>query len=88
MGLIKSHWKREFGMYTSIFIINFKFKKTGVADLSKQPEFIQLSGPSSFFKAEAIGDIKFNVKLHFVCKGSFKPDVCNIHSKEQSLFLA
>lgn len=31
---------------------------------------------------------KFNVKLHFVCKGSFKPDVRNIHSKEQSLFLA
>ena len=31
---------------------------------------------------------KSNVKLHFVCKGSFKPDVCNIHSKEQSLFFA
>ena len=63
-------------------------EETEVVDLLKQPEFIQLSGPSSFFKAEAIGDIKFNVKLHFVCKGSFKPDVCNIHSKEQSLFLA
>ena len=29
----------------------------------KQPEFIQLSGPSSFFKAEAIENIKFNDKL-------------------------
>ena len=32
--------------------LNFKFKKTEVVDLLKQPEFIQLSGPSSFFKAE------------------------------------
>ena len=29
----------------------------------KQPDFIQLSAPSSFFKAEAIKNIKFNVKL-------------------------
>lgn len=52
-----------FGSQKGNHPLNFKFKKTGVADLSKQPEFIQLSGPSSFFKAEAIGDIKFNVKL-------------------------
>ena len=31
--------------------------------LVKQPDFIQLSAPSSFFKAEAIENIKFNVNL-------------------------
>ena len=44
-----------FGSQKGNHPLNFKFKKTGVSDLSKQPEFIQLSGPSSF--------IKFNVKL-------------------------
>ena len=43
--------------------LNFKFKRTRVVDLIKQPDFIQLSAPSSFFKAEAIKNIKFNVKL-------------------------
>lgn len=43
--------------------LNFKFKKTCVVDLLKQPEFIQLSAPSSFFKASAIKNIKFNTKL-------------------------
>lgn len=52
-----------FGSQKGNHPLNFKFKKTEVVDLLKQPEFIQLSGPSSFFKAEAIENIKFNDKL-------------------------
>ncbi len=43
--------------------LNFKFKKSGVVDLLEYPDFIQLSAPSSFFKAEAIKNMEFNVKL-------------------------
>lgn len=52
-----------FGSQKGIHPLNFKFKETDVVDLVEQPDFIQLSAPASFFKAEAIENIKFNVNL-------------------------
>ena len=39
-----------FGVKKGPHNLNYKFKKTQVVDLRQHPEFIQLSGPSSFFR--------------------------------------
>ncbi|MCC7554094.1 MAG: bifunctional glycosyltransferase family 2 protein/CDP-glycerol:glycerophosphate glycerophosphotransferase [Methanobacteriaceae archaeon] len=44
--------------------LNYKFKKTKVIDLVKEPSFIQLSAPSAFFKFTAINDIQFDETLY------------------------
>ena len=52
-----------FGAKKGAHPLNFKFKKSRVIDLLKEPKNIQLSAPSSFIKAEAIGDLRFDENL-------------------------
>ena len=52
-----------FGVKKGPHNLNFKFDKTQVVDLEEHPEFIQLSGPSSFFRYEKLKDYSFNELL-------------------------
>ncbi len=52
-----------FGVRKGPHNLNYKFKKTQVVDLRQHPEFIQLSGPSSFFRFSKLKDYRFNEKL-------------------------
>ena len=52
-----------FGVKKGPHNLNYKFKKTQVVDLRQHPEFIQLSGPSSFFRFSKLKNYSFNEKL-------------------------
>lgn len=52
-----------FGVKKGPHNLNFKFKETQVIDLEEHPEYIQLSGPSSFFRFENLKKYKFNEYL-------------------------
>jgi len=52
-----------FGKKNGEHILNFKYEKNRVIDLVENPEYIQLSSSSCFFKREAVGGLKFNEKL-------------------------
>ena len=52
-----------FGSKNGEHILNNKFEKTRVVDLLKEPENIQLSGPSSFFRYSKIKNYEFNENL-------------------------
>ena len=52
-----------FGSKNGEHILNDKFEKTRVVDLLKEPENIQLSGPSSFFRYSKIKNYEFNENL-------------------------
>ena len=43
--------------------LNYKYEKTQVVNLEEHPEYIQLSGPSSFFRFSALKNYKFNENL-------------------------
>lgn len=45
-------------------ILNFKYEKNQVVDLTKNPNYIQLSASSSFFKREKIKDLEFDPRLY------------------------
>lgn len=44
-------------------ILNYKFKSSSIIDLLKEPTYIQLSAPSSFFKIEALKNMEFDERL-------------------------
>ena len=44
-------------------ILNYKYEKTRLIDLNKEPEYIQLSASSSFIKKKAIQNHEFDPKL-------------------------
>ena len=50
---------REYGDH----ILNYKYEKTRLIDLNRNPDYIQLSASSSFFKKESIKNNKFNTEL-------------------------
>ncbi|WP_407379363.1 CDP-glycerol glycerophosphotransferase family protein [Methanobrevibacter sp.] len=52
-----------FGEKTGEHPLNFKYEEEKVVNLLKNPEYVQLSASSCFFKREAIGDLKFNPDL-------------------------
>lgn len=52
-----------FGVKKGPHNLNFKFKETQVIDLEEHPEYIQLSGPSSFFRYEKLKNYRFNEHL-------------------------
>lgn len=52
-----------FGVKKGPHKLNYKFKKTQVIDLAKNPDHFQLSGPSSFFRAEKLKNYQFNEGL-------------------------
>lgn len=52
-----------FGMKRGPHNLNFKFEKNHIVNLLKHPNYIQLSGPSSFFRAEKLKDYHFNNNL-------------------------
>lgn len=52
-----------FGVKRGPHNLNYKFKKDQVINLEAHPAFIQLSGPSSFFRAEKIRKYEFNTNL-------------------------
>ena len=52
-----------FGAKEGEHILNYKYEKTRVVDLDKNPTFIQLSASSSFFKRDKIKNLKFDPKL-------------------------
>ena len=43
--------------------LNYKYEKTQVVNLEEHPEYIQLSGPSSFFRFSALKNYKFDENL-------------------------
>lgn len=52
-----------FGETEGEHILNFKYTKNRVVDLFENPDHIQLSASSCFFKKEAIGDLRFDENL-------------------------
>ena len=52
-----------FGVRKGPHKLNYKFEKTQVVDLNEHPDFIQLSGPSSFFRFDVLKDYRFNEQL-------------------------
>lgn len=52
-----------FGVKKGPHILNYKFKKTQIIDLNQNPNYFQLSAPSSFFRFEAIKNHRFNENL-------------------------
>lgn len=52
-----------FGIKNRPHNLNFKFSKTQVINLDEHPEYIQLSGPSSFFRFERLKHYRFNENL-------------------------
>ena len=52
-----------FGVRKGPHNLNYKFKKTQVIDLNENPDHIQLSGPSSFFRFDKLKDYRFNENL-------------------------
>lgn len=44
-------------------ILNYKYNKTRLVDLTRDPNYIQLSASSAFFKKDAIKNEKFNTEL-------------------------
>ena len=52
-----------FGEKKGEHILNFKYDSNKVVDLLETPDHIQMSSASSFFKREAIGDLKFDSNL-------------------------
>lgn len=52
-----------FGSRRGPHILNYKYSKTQVVDLFEKPEFIQLSGASSFFRFSKLKNYRFNDKL-------------------------
>ena len=52
-----------FGVKRGPHNLNYKFKKDQVIDLTIHPAYIQLSGPSSFIRAEKIKKYEFNNSL-------------------------
>ena len=52
-----------FGIKKGPHNLNYKFKKTQVIDLVDNPNYIQLSGPSSFFRFAKLKNYKFNENL-------------------------
>ena len=52
-----------FGVKTGPHTLNYKFSKTQVVNLHQNPDYIQLSGPSSFFRFSKLKFYHFNTKL-------------------------
>ncbi|WP_407391599.1 CDP-glycerol:glycerophosphate glycerophosphotransferase [Methanobrevibacter sp.] len=52
-----------FGVKIGNHPLNYKFEKTQVINIHKNPSFIQLSGPSSFFRFSELKFYKFNENL-------------------------
>ncbi len=52
-----------FGVKRGPHNLNYKFKKDKVIDLNENPSYIQLSGPSSFIRADKIKKYEFNTNL-------------------------
>lgn len=52
-----------FGVKNGPHKLNYKFKKTQIIDLNKNPDHFQLSGPSSFFRFEKLKEYHFNELL-------------------------
>lgn len=52
-----------FGEKTGEHPLNFKYENEEIVDLIKNPEYIQLSAASCFFKRECLKDMKFNPYL-------------------------
>ncbi|MBR0270880.1 MAG: CDP-glycerol glycerophosphotransferase family protein [Methanobrevibacter sp.] len=52
-----------FGEKTGPHPLNFKYEKEKVVDLFENPDHIQLSASSCFFRRDVIGDLKFNRDL-------------------------
>ena len=52
-----------FGVKKGPHNLNYKFKKTQVIDLNEHPDYIQLSGPSSFFRFCKLKNYEFDETL-------------------------
>ncbi|MBQ2831597.1 CDP-glycerol:glycerophosphate glycerophosphotransferase [Methanobrevibacter sp.] len=52
-----------FGVKRGPHNLNFKFEKDQVINLAENPQYIQLSGPSSFIRAKRLKDYSFNDNL-------------------------
>lgn len=52
-----------FGRYSHNHMLHYKFEKTRLIDLNKEPNNPHLHVSSSFIKREALGDIRFDTRL-------------------------
>lgn len=52
-----------FGVKKGPHTLNYKYEKTGVFNLHQNPSYIQLSGPSSFFRFSKLKLFQFNTSL-------------------------
>lgn len=52
-----------FGVKKGPHKLNYKFDKTQIIDLNENPNYFQLSGPSSFFRFEKLKNYQFNERL-------------------------
>ena len=52
-----------FGVKSGDHTLNYKFEKTQIINIHKNPSFIQLSGPSSFFRFSELKFYKFNENI-------------------------
>ena len=52
-----------FGDRQGEHVLNYKYEKTQIVDLLKNPDYIQLSGASSFFRASKIKNHRFSTEL-------------------------
>lgn len=66
---------RYFDGKTGNHVLNFKFGKTKIVDLNENFDFVHLSAASSFIKADAIKDKRFNCELAYGEDGLFIQEV-------------